>query len=207
MKAGFLVAGVDEGRLGPQALARPVDATAHRMAPVDTITPEYARLREAITERLNAHDLFGVMEHGAPATEYDPEMEDFAALVTAGVPITRRSLRPSGISGSASLPRNPPHLPPEWKPWPLTCKPSRTASCSTRSRCPGAQCPVLLPRLAVDHSDGHKERPGHVTGPSSMRLDSGGCDWWRAQGLPELRLPAQPQQPAGSGWGVPAAPA
>ena len=58
------------------------------MAPMDTITPEYARLREAITERLNAHDLFGVMEHGAPATEYDPEMEDFAALVTAGAPIT-----------------------------------------------------------------------------------------------------------------------
>lgn len=55
---------------------------------MDTITPEYARLREAITERLNAHDLFGVMDHGAPETEYDPEMEDFAALITAGGPIT-----------------------------------------------------------------------------------------------------------------------
>jgi hypothetical protein len=51
---------------------------------MDTITPEYARLRAAITERLNAHDLLGVLPHGAPETEYDPEMEDFAALVTAG---------------------------------------------------------------------------------------------------------------------------
>ena len=55
---------------------------------MDTVTPEYTRLREAITERLNAHDLFGVMDHGAPVTEYDPEMEDFAALITAGGPIT-----------------------------------------------------------------------------------------------------------------------
>jgi hypothetical protein len=55
---------------------------------VDTVTPEYARLRAAITERLNTHDLAGVMDHGAPATEYDPEMEDFAAVITAGTPIT-----------------------------------------------------------------------------------------------------------------------
>jgi hypothetical protein len=40
---------------------------------MDTITPEYARLRAAITERLNAHDLLGVLPHGAPETEYDPD--------------------------------------------------------------------------------------------------------------------------------------
>ena len=55
---------------------------------MDTITPEYDRLRSAITERLNAHDLLGVMDHGAPETEYDPEMEDFAALIAAGETIT-----------------------------------------------------------------------------------------------------------------------
>lgn len=55
---------------------------------MDTITPEYARLRSAITERLNAHDLLGVLPHGAPEDEYDSEMEDFAALIAAGTPIT-----------------------------------------------------------------------------------------------------------------------
>lgn len=54
---------------------------------MDTITPEYARLRSTITERLNAHDL-RVIDHGAPVTEYDPEMEDFARLIAAGTPIT-----------------------------------------------------------------------------------------------------------------------
>jgi hypothetical protein len=55
---------------------------------MDTITPEWALLRAAITERLNAHDLAGVMDHGAPPTEYDSEMEDFAALIAAGETIT-----------------------------------------------------------------------------------------------------------------------
>ncbi|MCB5291703.1 hypothetical protein [Arthrobacter sp. SO3] len=55
---------------------------------MDTVTPEYARLRAAITERLNDHDLLGIMDHGAPEDEYDPEMEDFAALIAAGTPIT-----------------------------------------------------------------------------------------------------------------------
>lgn len=55
---------------------------------MDTITPEYARLRAAITERLNAHDLLGVLDLGAPEDEYDPEMEDFAALMAVGTPIT-----------------------------------------------------------------------------------------------------------------------
>lgn len=53
-----------------------------------TVTPEYARLRAAITERLNAHDLLGVLPHGAPEDEYDPEMEDFAALIAAATTIT-----------------------------------------------------------------------------------------------------------------------
>jgi hypothetical protein len=34
------------------------------MAPTDTITPEYAHLRSAITESLNAHNLLGVLPHG-----------------------------------------------------------------------------------------------------------------------------------------------
>lgn len=55
---------------------------------MDPITPEYARLRSAVTERLNFHDLSGVMDHGAHETEYGPEMEDFAALITAGRTIT-----------------------------------------------------------------------------------------------------------------------
>ncbi|AOT04339.1 hypothetical protein [Arthrobacter sp. U41] len=48
-------------------------------------TPDCAT---AITELLNAHDLLDVMDHGAPEDEYDPEMEDFAALIAAGTPIT-----------------------------------------------------------------------------------------------------------------------
>ena len=60
---------------------------------METTTPEYARLRAAITERLNAHDLLGVLPHGAPEDEYDSEMEDFAALITAGTPIT-----PEGVA-------------------------------------------------------------------------------------------------------------
>lgn len=55
---------------------------------MNRVTPEYARLRDAITERLNAYDLAGVGSLPAAATEYDPEMEDFAALITAGAAIT-----------------------------------------------------------------------------------------------------------------------
>ncbi|MDQ0755958.1 hypothetical protein [Arthrobacter sp. B3I4] len=55
---------------------------------MDPVTPEYARLRDAITERLNAYDLAGVLASRATGTEYDPEMEDFAALITAGAAIT-----------------------------------------------------------------------------------------------------------------------
>lgn len=52
-----------------------------------TNAPELSALKAAITERLNAHDLLGVLPHGAPDDEYDSEMEDFAALIAAGVPI------------------------------------------------------------------------------------------------------------------------
>lgn len=55
---------------------------------MDPITPEYARMRTAITEQLNAHDLLRFMEHGASEDEYGPEMEDFAALIAAGTTIT-----------------------------------------------------------------------------------------------------------------------
>jgi hypothetical protein len=63
-------------------------SNAPRLAPWDTITPKHTRLRSAITERLNAHDLLGVLPHGAPEDEYDPEMEDFAALIAACETIT-----------------------------------------------------------------------------------------------------------------------
>lgn len=55
---------------------------------MDTSTSADAELRTAITERLNAHDLLGVMDHGAPGDEYDSEMKDFAALIEAGATIT-----------------------------------------------------------------------------------------------------------------------
>jgi hypothetical protein len=58
------------------------------MAPMDTNSPGYGRLRTAVTERLNAHDLLGVMHHGAPETEYNPEMEDFTRLIAEGETIT-----------------------------------------------------------------------------------------------------------------------
>ena len=53
-----------------------------------TNAPELPALKAAVTERLNAHDLLGVLPHGAPEDEYDPEMEDFTALIAAGTPIT-----------------------------------------------------------------------------------------------------------------------
>jgi hypothetical protein len=55
---------------------------------MDTTTGDYARLREAVTACLNSHDLLGVLDLGAPADEYDPEMEDIAQLLAAGEPIT-----------------------------------------------------------------------------------------------------------------------
>lgn len=57
-----------------------------------TNAPELSALKAAITERLNAHDLLGVMDHGAPEDEYDPEMEDFAVLIAAGTPITTEAV-------------------------------------------------------------------------------------------------------------------
>ncbi len=53
-----------------------------------TNATDHSALKAAITERLNAHDLLGVMGHGAPADEYDPEMEDFARLMAEGQLIT-----------------------------------------------------------------------------------------------------------------------
>lgn len=51
-------------------------------------TRDSARLREAVTACLNTHDLLGVLDLGAPADEYNPEMEDFVQLLAAGEPIT-----------------------------------------------------------------------------------------------------------------------
>ena len=44
--------------------------------------------RDAVTECLNAHDLLGVLDLGAPADEYDSEMEDFTRLISEGREIT-----------------------------------------------------------------------------------------------------------------------
>src|SRR5687768_11861270 len=55
---------------------------------MDTTTGDYARLREAVTSHLNVHDLLGVLDLGAPADEYEPEMEDFVRLIAEGMSIT-----------------------------------------------------------------------------------------------------------------------
>lgn len=55
---------------------------------MDTTTRDFSRLREAVAACLNSHDLLGVLSLGAPADEYDPEMEDLAQLLAAGEPIT-----------------------------------------------------------------------------------------------------------------------
>lgn len=56
------------------------------MNPGDQEVP--VRLSEAVMNRLNAHDLLGVMAHGAPADEYRPEAEDFARLIAQGAVIS-----------------------------------------------------------------------------------------------------------------------
>lgn len=61
---------------------------------MDTTTRDYTRLREPVTACLNTHDLLGVLDLGAPADEYDPEMKDFAQLLAAGEPIT-----PEAVAG------------------------------------------------------------------------------------------------------------
>jgi hypothetical protein len=51
-------------------------------------TREYRRLRAEVTTCLNAHDLLGVLDVGAPADEYDLETEDFTRLIAKGELIT-----------------------------------------------------------------------------------------------------------------------
>lgn len=53
-----------------------------------TSTPEQVRLRAAVTEAMNTHDLLGVLPFGAPDDEYDPETCDFVRLIGEGVTIT-----------------------------------------------------------------------------------------------------------------------
>lgn len=69
-------------------LAPAYPSNAHRMTPMDTTDPTQDRLNDAVTAILNAHDLLGVLELGAPADEYDPEMEDFVRLIAEGTFIT-----------------------------------------------------------------------------------------------------------------------
>lgn len=54
---------------------------------MDARTQDYRRLRRAVTECVNAHDLLGVLDD-APPDEYDPEIEDFMRLIGKGKPIT-----------------------------------------------------------------------------------------------------------------------
>ena len=57
----------------PQAISRGPRLPVSQPVPIrlllewrlDPITPEYGRLRSAITQRLNAHNLLGVLDHGA----------------------------------------------------------------------------------------------------------------------------------------------
>jgi hypothetical protein len=80
-------------------------------------------------------DLLGVLPHGAPVTEYDPEMEDFAALIAAGTPITPEIVAGVGhkwfgtSEGDSTGEPEPPT--PAGPPWPLTCRTSKAASCIT----------------------------------------------------------------------------
>jgi hypothetical protein len=69
-----------------------------------TNAPEHSALRAAITERLNANDLLGVMDHGAPADEYDPEMEDFARLIAGGETIEAKGGRGRNVRRSDNRP-------------------------------------------------------------------------------------------------------
>ena len=62
---------------------------------MEPVTPQDTLLRSTITERLNAHAPDGVMAHGAPGNEYDPEMEDFAALMAHGETIDLQALQNS----------------------------------------------------------------------------------------------------------------
>lgn len=55
---------------------------------MDTTTGDHARLCEAVTACLNTHDLLGVLDLGAPADEYAPEMKEFVQLLAAGEPVT-----------------------------------------------------------------------------------------------------------------------
>jgi hypothetical protein len=55
---------------------------------MDTSTQDHTRLREAVTACLNDHDPLGILDLGAPADEYDSEMEDVVRLLAAGTPVT-----------------------------------------------------------------------------------------------------------------------
>jgi hypothetical protein len=55
---------------------------------MDSSTQDYGRLRDAVTACLNTHDLLGVMDHRAPANEYDSETEDFTRRTYKDEPVT-----------------------------------------------------------------------------------------------------------------------
>lgn len=56
------------------------------------MNPDNQELNEllcsAVLERLNAHDLLGVLDLGAPPDEYSAEAEDFTWLISQGETVT-----------------------------------------------------------------------------------------------------------------------
>lgn len=85
---GMSESGRSATRQSARSLGRRNNLIAPGLTPMDTSTQEYARLRAAVTGALNAHDVFGVLPHGAPEDEYEPEMGGFARLMGDGVAIT-----------------------------------------------------------------------------------------------------------------------
>lgn len=79
------------------------------MAPKDIIKPTARRLRTAVTDVLNAHHLLGVLDLGAPADEYDPEMKDVVRLIEDGSIITPEMSPMSGTSGPVIPAKHPDH--------------------------------------------------------------------------------------------------
>ncbi|GAB2741822.1 hypothetical protein [Sinomonas soli] len=55
-------------------------------------SPASQTLFNAVTHCLAEHDLERLIPHGAPEDEYAPEARDFAALLSAGEPVTAETV-------------------------------------------------------------------------------------------------------------------
>jgi hypothetical protein len=56
-------------------------------------------LRKAIADAVNGCDVAGLLAAGAPASEYEPEIDDFVAQLDAGQAITLESVRATWAHG------------------------------------------------------------------------------------------------------------